>query len=142
MAFGLRVEPKAIAARSAAGVTVADFAHARRANCTIRQLAHAEYSRATSTLTAWVAPVAVARDSIFGRTTGAQNAALITGVHAGDVGVFGAGAGGDATAVAILSDLAAIARDRAAIVPPPRLSSDFTLQTSNFKLQTSLAEAV
>jgi len=44
--------------------------------------------------------------------------------------------------VAILSDLAAIARDRAAIVPPPRLSSDFNLQTSNFKLQTSLAEAV
>ena len=149
MAFGLRVEPKAIPARSAAGVTVADFARARRADRTIRQLAHAEYNRATSTLTAWVAPVAVARDSIFGRTMGAQNAALITGVYAGDVGVFGAGAGGDATAVAILSDLAAIARDRAAIVPPPRLSSDFNLQTShfelqtsNFKLQTSLAEAV
>jgi homoserine dehydrogenase len=95
----------------------------------------------------------VARDSIFGRTLGAQNAALITGVHAGDVGVFGTGAGGEATAVAILSDLAAIARDRAAIVPPPRLSSDFSLQTnfvdsnfdrqtSHFKLQTSLAEAV
>ena len=33
-------------------------------------------------------------------------------------------------------------RDRAAIVPPPRLSSDFTLQPSDFTLQTSLAEAV
>jgi len=149
MAFGLRVDPKAIPAWSAAGVTVADFARAQRAHRTIRQLAHAGYDSATSTLTAWVAPVAVARDSIFGRTTGAQNAALITGVHAGDVGVFGAGAGGDATAVAILSDLTAIARDRAAIVPPPRLSSDFNLQTSNFEfqtsdfqLQTSLAEAV
>ena len=149
IAFGLRVEPKAIPARSAAGMTVADFARARRADRTIRQLAHAEYTCATSTLTAWVAPVAVARDSIFGRTLGAQNAALITGVHAGDIGVFGAGAGGDATAVAILSDLAAIARDRAAIVPAPRLSSNFNLQTSHFelqtptvKLQTSLAEAV
>jgi homoserine dehydrogenase len=149
IAFGLRVEPKAIPTRSTAAVTVADFARARRADRTIRQLAHAEYHYATSTLTAWVAPVAVARDSIFGRTMGAQNAALITGVHAGDIGVFGAGAGGDATAVAILSDLAAIARDRAAIVPPPRLSTNFNLQsspfellTSNFKLQTSLAEAV
>ena len=149
IAFGLRVEPKTIPSRSAAGVTVADFARARRADRSIRQLAHAEYNYATSTLTAWVAPVAVARDSIFGRTMGAQNAALITGVHAGDIGVFGAGAGGDATAVAILSDLAAIARDPAAIVPPPRLSSNFELQTSNFelhtsnfKLQTSLAEAV
>jgi homoserine dehydrogenase len=149
IAFGLRVEPKAIPARTAAAVTVADFSRARRADRTIRQLAHAEYNCATSTLTAWVAPVAVTRDSIFGRTMGAQNAALITGVHAGDIGVFGAGAGGDATAVAILSDLAAIARDRAAIVPPPRLSSNFNLQTSHFErqtstfeFQTSLAEAV
>jgi homoserine dehydrogenase len=156
IAFGLRVDPKAIPARSAAGVSVADFARARRDDRTIRQLAHAEYSYATCTLTAWVAPVAVPRDSIFGRTMGAQNAALITGVHAGDIGVFGAGAGGEATAVAILSDLTAIARDRAAIVPPPRLSSNFNLQTSpfelqtsnfklqtsDFKLQTSLAEAV
>ena len=90
-------------------------------------------------------PIAVPRGSIFARTTGAQNAALITGVHAGDIGVFGAGAGGDATAVAILGDLAAIAKDRAAIVPPPRLSSDFRLRTSDFNLETSellLAEAV
>jgi len=123
MAFGLRVEPRAIAARSAVGLTEADFARARRAGRTIRQLAHAEYNRATSTLTAWVAPIAVSRDSIFARTTGAQNAVLITGIHAGDVGVFGAGAGGEATAVAILSDLAAIAKDRAAIVPPPFLTS-------------------
>src|SRR5262249_231809 len=136
-------------AHSAAGVTVADFARARRADRTIRQLVHAEYNCATSTLTAWVAPVAVARDSIFGRTMGAQNAALITGVHAGAIGGFGPGAGGDAAAVAILSDLAAIARDRAAIVPPPRLSSNFNLQSSQFELQSStfkfqtlLAEAV
>jgi hypothetical protein len=65
----------------------------------------------------------VPRDSIFGRTTGAQNAALITGEHSGDTGIFGAGAGGDATAVAIIGDLAAIARDTAAIVPPPVLSA-------------------
>jgi len=72
-------------------------------------------------------------------------------VHSGDTGVFGTGAGGDATAVAVISDLAAIARDRSAIVPAPVLTSDFRLQTSDFlhtsdfKLQTSnfsLAEAV
>ena len=150
LAFGLRVDPVRISSRSAATITGADFDRARRSGHTIRQLAHAEYDRATSTLTAWVAPMAVPRGSMFARTTGAQNAALITGVHAGDIGVFGAGAGGDATAVAILSDLAAIAKDRAAIVPPPRLSSDFNLQTSDFqmpdfRLQTSdssIAEAV
>jgi len=150
LAFGLRVDPLLITARSAASITSADFERARRSGRTIRQIAHAEYDRATSTLNAWVAPIAVPRGSIFGSTTGAQNAALITGVHAGDIGVFGAGAGGDATAVAILSDLAAIAKDRAAIVPPLRLSSDFRLQTSDFPvsdfiLQTSdfsIAEAV
>ena len=64
---------------------------------------------------------------MFGRTRGAHNAALITGEHSGDTGIFGVGAGGDATAVAILSDLAAIARDKAAIVPSPVLSVDFRL---------------
>ena len=145
LAFGLRVDPLCITARSAAAVTGADFDRARRSGCSIRQLAHAEYDRATSTLDAWVSPIAVPLGSMFGCTTGAQNAALITGVHAGEIGVFGAGAGGDATAVAILSDLVAIAKDRAAIVPPPRLSSDFRLQTSDLILETSellLAEAV
>jgi homoserine dehydrogenase len=145
LSFGLRVDPALIPTHSAAAITGADFDRARRSGCTIRQLAHAEYDRAASVLTAWVAPVAVERGSIFARTTGAQNAALITSVHAGETGVFGAGAGGDATAVAILSDLVAIARDRAAIVPAPRLSSDFRLQTSDLKRERSesrLAEAV
>ena len=63
------------------------------------------------------------RDSIFGRASGSQNAALVTGEHAGEVGVFGAGAGGPATAVAAIGDLLTIARDRAAIVRAPDLSS-------------------
>ena len=54
---------------------------------------------------------------------GPQNAAVITGEHAGDIGVFGAGAGGAATAVAAIGDLLTIARDRAAIVPAPLLSA-------------------
>jgi homoserine dehydrogenase len=130
LAFGLRVDPATIATRSTAAITAADFEIAARAGCTLRQLAHAEFDHDTSTLNAWVAPVAVPCASIFARTTGPQNAAIITGAHAGEIGIFGAGAGGDATAVAILSDLAAIAKDRAAIVPPPRLRSDFRLHTS------------
>ena len=48
---------------------------------------------------------------------GAQNAAVITGAHAGDVGLFGAGAGGAATAVASIADPPVIARDPSACVP-------------------------
>ena len=137
LAFGLRVDPSQIDTRSSADITAHDLARARAAGGAIRQIAHAEYDRDTTTLTAWVAPIVVPRGSIFASATGAQNAALITGEHSGETGIFGTGAGGDATAVAIMSDLAAIARDRAAIVPAPVLTSDFVLQTSDFELQTS-----
>jgi len=142
LAFGLRVDPSQIAVRSSAAITAVDFARARQHGATIRQIAHAEYDRAASALSAWVAPVEVALTSIFAQTQGAQNAVLIRGTYSGEIGIFGAGAGGDATAVAVLGDIAAIARDRAAIVPPPVQTSDFRILTSNFELPTSVfAEA-
>ncbi|PYR13054.1 MAG: hypothetical protein DMG00_07685, partial [Acidobacteria bacterium] len=88
---------------------------------------------AASRLTAWVAPVVVPRSSIFARTVGPANAAVVTGAHSGETGIFGIGAGGDATSVAVLSDLMAIARDRAAIVPAPVLATQFELQPSDFE---------
>jgi homoserine dehydrogenase len=123
LGFGLRIEPSGIEARSAAGVLPDHFARARRRGGTIRQLAFAEYDRARSRLAAWVAPAVVSRASIFGRTVGPGNAAMITGEHAGRVGVIGVGAGGAATAVAVIGDLLTIARDRAAIVPARILSA-------------------
>ena len=101
----------------------ADVGEAQSRGGTIRQLACAEYDDAQSTLTAWVAPAVVPQSSIFGRTTGPGNAAIISGEFSGEIGIFGAGAGGDVTAVAVLGDLLAIARDRAAIVPAPVLST-------------------
>jgi homoserine dehydrogenase len=130
LAFGLRVNLSQIAIKSSSAITGADFARARRRGATIRQIAHAEYDRAASALTAWVAPIEVGRASIFAQAHGPQNAVLIRGTHSGEIGIFGAGAGGDATAVAVLGDIAAIARDKAAIVPAPFLTSDFRLQTS------------
>jgi homoserine dehydrogenase len=130
LAFGLRVDPARIDVRSSASIGAADFAQARRRGATIRQIAHAEFDYASRELTARVAPVEVDRGSIFAKATGPQNAALITGAHSGEIGIFGAGAGGDATAVAILGDIRAIARDKAAIVPAPILNSQFTMRNS------------
>jgi homoserine dehydrogenase len=136
LAFRLRVDPRQIDARSSAAIVPADFARARARGATLRQMAHAEFDHGARVLTAWVAPIEVDAASIFARTMGPQNAAVITGAHSGDIGIFGAGAGGDATAVAILGDITAIARDRHAIVPAPVLNSEFRL------LNSFLAEAV
>jgi homoserine dehydrogenase len=131
LAFGVRVEASDIPARSARSIQAGDFVEARRRQGTIRQLAHAEYDRARSQLSAWIGPAFVPGDSVFARATGPQNVAVVTGEHSGEIGIFGAGAGGDATAVAIIGDVVSIARDRAAIVPPPRLTSDFTFEALN-----------
>jgi homoserine dehydrogenase len=145
LAFGLRVDPAQIDLRSTVGLTTLDLARARVDGGTVRQIAHAQYDYDSATLTAWVAPVTVPLGSIFASTTGPRNAAIVTGEYSGETVVCGTGAGGAATAVAILSDIAAIARDRAAIVPAPLLSADFELRTSNFELANAfftLAEAV
>jgi homoserine dehydrogenase len=122
LAFGLRVQPGEIDARSAAQLSPEDFDRARRRGGTIRQLACADYDNGSGTLIAWVAPAFVKHGSVFAQTNGPGNAAIISGEFAGEIQLAGAGAGGDATAVAVLSDVIAIARDRAAIVPPPVLS--------------------
>ena len=137
IAFGVHVEPSRIPASSCATVDAGDFVAARRDGGTVRQIARAEFDYAHATLAASVSPEFVPRSSIFARTLGAANAAVLTGRYAGEVGLFGAGAGGDATAVAILGDLAAIARDPAAVVPAPRTTADFKFLGSNFKLLTS-----
>ena len=130
LAFGLRVDPSQIEVRSAGAIDAEDFVHARRRGATIRQIAFADYDRAAAALTAWVAPIEIDRSSIFARAHGPQNAALITGAHGGEIGIFGAGAGGDATAVAVIGDVRAIARDKHAIVPAPVLTSEFKMLNS------------
>jgi len=130
--FGLQVRADTIPRLTAAHIGAADFERARLRGSTIRQLASAEFDRGSATLTARVQPQYVTLDSIFGRTIGVGNAAIITGRHAGDVGLFGPGAGGSATAVAIISDLLAIARDKAAVVPAPATHSKFQIPNSKF----------
>ncbi len=121
LAFGLRVAPSQVEIRTTARIRPEDFRTARLRNGTIRQIAHADYDRDRSSLSVWVAPMFVSRASLFARVTGPQNAAVIVGAYGGEITVTGAGAGGDAAAVGAISDLVAIARDRAAIVPAPVL---------------------
>ena len=92
LAFGLRVDPAQIETRSSRGDHGRDdFARARRAAGRSARSRMPSTTAPRRALTAWVAPIVVAARSIFARTTGPQNAAVITGAHAGDIGIFGAG---------------------------------------------------
>ncbi len=139
LAFGVRVAPSAIETRTTARIGATEIAAARLRGGAVRQIAHAGYDRATRQLNAWVAPTFVHQGSLFASTSGPRNAAIITCQYAGDVMLSGLAAGGDASAVAIIADVLAIARDRAAIVPAPTLVSPAGV--SGFS-DSTLAEAV
>jgi homoserine dehydrogenase len=121
LGFQLRVPPGRIETRTTAHLQPSDFHEARNRQGTIRQIAHAAFDRDRALLVAWVAPRFVPLSSPFARVTGPQNAAILSGAHAGVVTLTGQGAGAEATAVAAIADLVAISRDRAAIVPAPIL---------------------
>jgi homoserine dehydrogenase len=100
-----------------------DFTYARRLDCTIRQVSWAE--RATenrSTLYASVRPALVPLSSALAKVEGSQNLVTVQGEWGGETAFLGLGAGGDPTAVAVVSDLLSITRT-GPMFAGPRLSA-------------------
>lgn len=109
--LGRKVAAGAIPLRSIRPVEPVDFNYARRLGCTIRQVSRAEVSPgARGDVTASVQPMLVPLTSPLARAEGSQNVVVVDGSHGGETAFRGFGAGGDPTAVAIVSDLEAIAR--------------------------------
>jgi homoserine dehydrogenase len=115
----VQVDPRHIAARSVGRVQPADFRYARELGCTIRQVARAELK--AGELLAEVGPALVSANSPLGSARTNQNVLVTTGKYGGETVFAGAGAGGPPTAVAVVSDLLAIAEGRPAAVPGPEL---------------------
>ena len=90
------------------GVTARDIAEARAAGAVIKLLARAE--RRDDGIVASVLAGRVAADSALGRTAGVINRIEVEAEPLGTVAFSGPGAGGAATASAVLGDLLAIAR--------------------------------
>ena len=109
---GLRVSanPLDIQARSIASIEPVDFEYAKLLNCTIRQISRAE--KAAGTLFASVQPTLVHDSSPLAAVEGGQNLVMSTGKFGGETVFAGHGAGGNPTAVAVVSDLIAIVRSR------------------------------
>jgi len=125
-----RVLPESVRARTIRAVDSVDFDYAAELACTIRQISRADLK--AGTLFAEVGPCLVPSDSPFGRVQRNLNLVLTSGQYGGDMAFLGAGAGGDPTAVAVVSDLMFVAqglagqrRDATSPVSTPAISSDF-----------------
>jgi homoserine dehydrogenase len=126
-----RVTPESIRARTIRAVDAVDFDYAAELNCTIRQISRADLQE--TALFAEVGPSLVPAISPFGRVQNNQNMVLTSGKYGGDVAFLGAGAGGDPTAVAVVSDLLFVAQNLSTGSRPqlpqqlstPKVSCDF-----------------
>ena len=93
-------------------IDAVDFDYAAELGCTIRQISRADLKE--NTLFAEVGPCLVPTDSPFGRVQRNLNLVLTSGQYGGDMAFLGAGAGGDPTAVAVVSDLMFVAESLSA----------------------------
>lgn len=125
-----RVAPESIRARTIRPIDAVDFDYAADLGCTIRQISRADLKEGI--LFADVGPCLVPSDSPFGRVQRNLNLVLTSGQYGGDMAFLGAGAGGDPTAVAVVSDvmfvaqrLAGAGRDTTSYVSTPTISADF-----------------
>lgn len=109
VAFRRYVETAEVPAGSIRQIDAIDFRYARRLGGTIRQLSMVEL-REDGALQAFVGPALVPEASSFARNKGAQNLVMTTGRYGGATTFSGEGAGGNPTAVAIVSDLLALSR--------------------------------
>lgn len=119
--FHLQADPQQIATHSIGRVQPADFRYARELGCTIRQVARAELK--SGTLLAEVGPTLVSAGSHLGSARNNQNVLVTTGKYGGETVFAGAGAGGAPTAVAVVSDLLAVAESRPAANCKPALAA-------------------
>ncbi len=119
-------------ARSIAAIDSVDFEYANQLGCTIRQISRAELRG--DDLFAAVQPALVELASPLARVEGSQNLVVATGTYGGETVFGGHGAGGHPTAVAVVSDILAIARSRQTgtsfagqpVEKTPTVTADFT----------------
>jgi homoserine dehydrogenase len=126
LALRVVVDPEEIKPQAITSVSAVDFSYARDLGCTIRQIARAH--RTNGSLAATVAPMLVDLRSPLAWSRGTENMVVFTGHYGGDVVFSGHGAGGHPTAVAVVSDLLALAHDsRRVEIPsvPAKLGAEF-----------------
>ena len=128
MRLALRVEvnPEEIVPRSITSISAVDFSYAQYLGYTIRQVSRAQKSEGT--VAATVGPMLVDQRSPLAWSRGTENMVIASGHYGGNVVFSGHGAGGHPTAVAVVSDLLALAhRSRRVEIPsaPAKVAAEF-----------------
>ncbi len=120
VALHAELDPDRVSTQSIAPVSAIDFQYARELGCTIRQVSRAQLASgpAGALVQARVAPMLVPLASPIAWSHGTQNMVVTSGEFGGDVVFSGHGAGGNPTAVAIVSDLLAVAQNSTAVNLP------------------------
>lgn len=107
LALRVAVDPDEIVPRPITTVSTVDFSYARDLGSTIRQVARAQQK--DGKVAATVGPMLVDVHSPLAWSRGTENMVIFSGYYGGDVVFSGHGAGGHPTAVAVVSDLLALA---------------------------------
>ena len=108
--LGCAVRVDDVPLRSISPIAAVDFLYAKRLGYVIRQVARAELVAENGGIRAAVSPALVPETSSLGRVEGSQNIVVVDGEYGGETAFSGFGAGGEPTAVAVVSDLLGIAR--------------------------------
>ena len=126
IALHSELNPDDVPTQGISPLDAVDFQYAKELGCTIRQVSRAEFGG--DAIHARVAPMLVPRDSPIAWSHGTQNMVVTTGTFGGDVVFSGHGAGGNPTAVAIVSDLLAVAHGSCTVslqTTPRRVIGEF-----------------
>jgi homoserine dehydrogenase len=118
IALHAELDPDAVLTQTISTIEAIDFTYAKELNCTIRQISRAQ--REGSIVHARVAPMLVPLSSPLAWSHGTQNMVVSSGRFGGDVVFSGHGAGGEPTAVAVVSDLLAVAQNCRTVQLPVR----------------------
>jgi homoserine dehydrogenase len=112
------INPDLVSTQSIRKISAVDFAYANELGCTIRQVAQAQLE--VGIVRARVGPMLVPQTSPIAWSHGTQNMVVTSGQFGGDVVFSGHGAGGNPTAVAVVSDLLAVSQRSVTVELPIR----------------------
>jgi homoserine dehydrogenase len=110
IAFNARVTAKDVFREGISAVTPEDIEFARRLGYVVKLLAVAELVEGER-IAARVHPAMIPASHPLAAVRDAYNAVFVEGDHVGELMFYGRGAGGDATATAVVGDLVSVARN-------------------------------